>query len=60
MIILPQDIFTIIGLVVVIFYREWRLALIAIIVFPVAILPIIKFGKRLRRISTSSQISRAG
>jgi subfamily B ATP-binding cassette protein MsbA len=54
---LLKDIFTIIGLVVVIFYREWRLALIAIIVFPVAILPIIKFGKRLRRISTSSQIS---
>ena len=54
---LLKDIFTIIGLVVVIFYREWRLALIAMLVFPVAVLPIIKFGKRLRRISTSSQIS---
>ncbi len=54
---LLKDIFTIIGLVVVIFYREWRLALIAMIVFPVAVWPIIKFGKRLRRISTSSQIS---
>ncbi len=54
---LLKDIFTVIGLVGVIFYREWRLALIAIVVFPIAILPIIKFGKRLRRISTSSQIS---
>jgi subfamily B ATP-binding cassette protein MsbA len=54
---LLKDIFTIIGLVGVIFYREWRLALIAIVVFPIAVLPIIKFGKRLRRISTSSQVS---
>ncbi len=54
---LLKDIFTIIGLVGVIFYREWRLALIAVVVFPIAVLPIIKFGKRLRRISTSSQVS---
>lgn len=54
---LLKDIFTIIGLVGVIFYREWRLALIAMVVFPVAVLPIIKFGKRLRRISTHSQVS---
>jgi ATP-binding cassette, subfamily B, bacterial MsbA len=54
---LLKDIFTIIGLVGVIFYREWRLALIAMVVFPIAVLPIIKFGKRLRRISTSSQVS---
>lgn len=54
---LLKDIFTIIGLVGVIFYREWRLALIAMVVFPVAVLPIIKFGRRLRRISTHSQVS---
>ena len=54
---LLKDIFTIIGLVGVIFYREWRLALIAMLVFPVAVWPIIKFGKRLRRISTHSQVS---
>jgi ATP-binding cassette, subfamily B, bacterial MsbA len=54
---LLRDIFTIIGLVVVIFYREWHLALIAMVVFPMAVWPIIKFGKRLRRISTSSQVS---
>lgn len=54
---LLKDIFTIIGLVGVIFYREWRLALIAMVVFPVAVWPIIKFGKRLRRISTHSQVS---
>ena len=54
---LLKDIFTIIGLVGVIFYREWRLALIAMVVFPLAVWPIIKFGKRLRRISTHSQVS---
>ncbi len=54
---LLKDIFTIIGLVGVIFYREWQLALIAMVVFPLAVWPIIKFGKRLRRISTRTQVS---
>lgn len=54
---LLKDVFTIIGLVAVIFYREWRLALIAVVVLPAAVVPIVKFGRRLRRISTSSQIS---
>lgn len=54
---LLKDTFTIIGLVGVIFYREWRLALIAMIVFPLAVLPIIKFGRRLRSISSRRQVS---
>jgi subfamily B ATP-binding cassette protein MsbA len=54
---LLKDIFTIIGLTGVIFYREWRLALIAMVVFPVAVWPIIKFGRRLRRISRHTQVS---
>jgi subfamily B ATP-binding cassette protein MsbA len=37
---LLKDVFTLIGLVGVIFYRDWRLALIAMVVFPVAVLPI--------------------
>jgi len=54
---LLKDIFTIIGLTGVIFYREWRLALIAMVVFPVAVWPILKFGRRLRRISRHTQVS---
>jgi subfamily B ATP-binding cassette protein MsbA len=43
-----------VGLVVVVFYRSTELALIAMIVFPVVIYPISKFGKRLKRYSTKS------
>jgi len=48
-------IFTIIGLVCVVFYRDWKLATIAFIVLPFATYPIVSFGRRLRRISTRTQ-----
>jgi len=50
-----RDIFTIIGLTAVIFYQEWRLALMAMVVMPLAAAFIISFGKRLRGITTESQ-----
>lgn len=43
-----------VGLVVVVFYRSTELAMIAMIVFPLVIYPISKFGKRLKRYSTKS------
>ena len=52
---LLKDLFTIIGLVGVVFYRDWKLAIVALIVFPVAIYPIVKFGKKLRSYSVRSQ-----
>ncbi len=54
---LLRDSFTIIGLVWVIFQREWRLATVSVIVLPFAFLPMIKFGKKLRRISFKRQES---
>ncbi|RJP38974.1 MAG: lipid A export permease/ATP-binding protein MsbA [Desulfobacteraceae bacterium] len=53
------DFFTIIGLLVLIFYRDWKLAIIAIMVFPLAIVPIVEFGRRVRRYSRRSQESMA-
>ncbi len=50
-----KEICSIIGLVFVIFYRDWKLALIAIIVFPLAVIPIVKFGRRMRKLSTRCQ-----
>jgi subfamily B ATP-binding cassette protein MsbA len=50
-----KDLFTILGLIGVIFYRDWQLAALAMLVLPVAVLPIVKFGRKLRRISTQSQ-----
>jgi len=50
-----KDSFTIIGLIFVVFYRDWKLAVIAFIVLPFAIYPIVSFGKRLRKVSTKTQ-----
>jgi len=50
-----KDAFTIIGLVFVVFYRDWKLAAIAFIVLPFATYPIVAFGRRLRKISVQNQ-----
>jgi subfamily B ATP-binding cassette protein MsbA len=47
--------FTILCLLFVIFYRDWLLALIAVTVLPVAVIPIVKFGRRTRQLSTRAQ-----
>lgn len=52
---LLKDLFTIIGLVGVVFYRDWKLAIVALIVFPLAVYPIVKFGRKLRSYSSRSQ-----
>jgi subfamily B ATP-binding cassette protein MsbA len=54
---LLKDAFSVAGLIFVIFYRDWQLAIIAMVVLPFAFFPIVKFGKMLRRISTKSQES---
>jgi subfamily B ATP-binding cassette protein MsbA len=46
---------TIIGLTILLFYLHWRWAIIIMFVFPLVILPLRKFGKRLRKISKKSQ-----
>ena len=43
---------TLVGLLAAVFYRDWSLAIIAILVFPLVIYPINKFGKRLKKYST--------
>jgi subfamily B ATP-binding cassette protein MsbA len=50
-----KDAFTAAGLTFIIFYREWRLALFALVAFPLAVLVIVRVGKRLRGISARSQ-----
>ncbi|MBL0702258.1 MAG: ATP-binding cassette domain-containing protein [Desulfosarcina sp.] len=50
-----RDVFTVIGLTAVIFYRDWEMATFAIIVIPIAFFPIVKIGKRVRKISTGTQ-----
>ena len=54
-----KDTFTVMGLTAVIFYREWRLAIMAMVVFPLAVLVIVYLGKRIRRISQATQVANA-
>lgn len=50
-----KDAFTIFGLVFVVFYRDWKLAVIAFVVLPFATYPIVSFGRRLRKIAVQNQ-----
>jgi subfamily B ATP-binding cassette protein MsbA len=50
-----RDLFTIFGLTGVIFYRDWRLAMIALVVLPLAFYPIVILGKKVRRVTTGTQ-----
>ncbi|MEE4357794.1 MAG: lipid A export permease/ATP-binding protein MsbA [Desulfococcaceae bacterium] len=50
-----RDIFTVIGLCGVIFYRDWKMAMFAIIILPLAFYPIVLFGRKIRRVSTGCQ-----
>ncbi|HAR96611.1 MAG TPA: lipid A export permease/ATP-binding protein MsbA [Deltaproteobacteria bacterium] len=50
-----KDAFAIIGLVFVVFYRDWWLASIAFAILPFATYAIVAFGKKLRKISMQNQ-----
>lgn len=50
-----KDVFSIVVLIFVVFYRDWKLATIALIILPFSAYPIIVFGKRLRKISINAQ-----
>ena len=52
---LIKDVFSALFLVGVIFYRDWKLALVALVAFPLAIWPIARFGQKLRRTSIRTQ-----
>ena len=51
-----KDLLSLIGLVANMFWQDWQLALIAIFVFPVAISPIAKIGRRMRKVTVNSQV----
>lgn len=47
--------FTVIGLLSVLFYRDWRLSLVALFIFPLAAWPLSRIGKLLRRYARKGQ-----
>ena len=54
-----KDGLTLIALVTVAFYQDWLLSLIAFVLFPFAIAPVLKSSKKIRRHSSKSQLSLA-
>ncbi len=54
-----KDSFTIVALICVIFYTDWKLAFIAMIIFPLTIYPISQFGRKIRKVTTSTQMTMA-
>ncbi len=50
-----KDSFTLMFLVFVVFYRDWKLAFIAMLVFPLTVYPIAKFGRMMRKVATRTQ-----
>ncbi len=51
-----KDFFTLFFLIGVLFYHDWKLAWISLLIFPLAIFPISRIGKRLRKISKNTQV----
>ena len=52
-----KDTFTIIGLVFVVFFQDWKLAIISMVVFPLTIYPISRFSRMMRSITTRTQVT---
>ena len=50
-----KDSFTLIGLLSVMFYQNWRLSLIAIFMIPLASLTVKRLGKRMGKVTTEAQ-----
>jgi ATP-binding cassette, subfamily B, bacterial MsbA len=50
-----KDFLSLIGLVAVMFIQDWRLALAAFFIFPIAILPISRLGRRMRKVTSNTQ-----
>ncbi|MBN07213.1 MAG: ABC transporter permease [Rhodospirillaceae bacterium] len=50
-----KDLLTLIFLVGVMFQQDWVLASIAFIIFPIAVLPIARLGRRIRKVTVNTQ-----
>jgi len=50
-----KDTLTVVSLIAVMFYQDWLLAAVSSVVFPLAIMPIVKIGRRMRKVSSNTQ-----
>jgi len=54
--VLGKDLFSLISLISVMFIQDWELAFIALFIFPLAIIPIAKIGRRMRKVTVNTQV----
>jgi len=54
-----KETLTLVFLVALMFYQDWLLALIAFFAFPAGVLPIIRLGRRMRKVSANTQVQTA-
>jgi subfamily B ATP-binding cassette protein MsbA len=52
---LGKDLLTLVFLVALMFWQDWKLALIAFFAFPTAIWPILRIGRRTRKVTANTQ-----
>jgi ATP-binding cassette, subfamily B, bacterial MsbA len=52
---LGRDVLSLIGLIAILFIQDWELAVISCFVFPLAILPILRLGRRMRKVTANTQ-----
>ncbi len=52
---IARDAVVVVALAGVMVYLNWRMALVALVVFPFSVIPIVYIGRRLRRVSASTQ-----
>ncbi len=50
-----KDLLSLVGLVAVMFAKDWQLAAISFFIFPVAVLPIVRIGRRMRKVTMNTQ-----
>jgi subfamily B ATP-binding cassette protein MsbA len=50
-----KDVLSLVGLVAVMFVQDWQLAALAFVVFPVAVVPIVRIGRRMRKVTANTQ-----
>ncbi len=50
-----RDLLTVVALVGLMFWQDWVLAAISFLAFPTAVLPIVRIGKRMRKVSGNTQ-----
>ena len=53
---IAKDSVTVVFLVALMFYQDWFMSLIAAIAFPLAIWPVIRVGRRMRKVSANTQV----